>query len=1177
MTSPITLVNDLTPRDQFTGNGVQTTYSIDWAARTSADVAVEFNAGDAPNIGYTFNPSALNDDAGFDVIFNSPPPDGTIITVYRRGTLERQANYGQQKQFTAATVNAEFADYMLRLQELKRDLQRTLRLPISDPAAQLVIPDKATRSGKYATYDENGNPSVSGDADDSTSTAGTDWGSDYGLVYDGETDQAEALQAVLTAALAASRRVVRLISNEGALVIGARVKVPAGVTLDTSQIKVNYVDDGELSIFGDYEELPETSLFRLAADAEPGDTTITVDASDYGSYALLAADSFQVLRGENDINGNAIQRHEYRQVGAINDAGGITALVITIDPPIPDDQGTFTPINVGSAWEPGETGVDRSLVTVRTASLLAGNVARGDLSFDVADGSLFTAGAVAMLQDDRLASDPGTPTEGQPMRQEMVRIRSISTNTITLEKRVSRDFLTASNAALIKINAVENAHIIGGRVERVEASPASPASRRHAALMYFADRCSISGIDLDEDTHTYSLRGQAARATRSIDCKIFGVRRVGPKNTSAGDGVGIGNFYSTDTEMWGNYTERCRHGMQNQGSTRANRHDNLGVNNLINTLDDHGIYETDSWDHDNKAVGGGSLAADSTQQLGATYGNTRWLAGSHFAVCENNVFLNFAGTSDGGVAIRQASGDALIRGNKFAKCTTGVRVLRDSRGGQNVTTDVVIRDNHFRNCTTNVSADGGLADWAVDVTYSGTTARPVSILASNGREYSTDTTKLGGSEPTHTDSGETDDWTDLGAAVNGISGLRVYGNDPGSGSDSIDSATITGLVENAEAVAFDNTASGMAAANVQAAIDERVTIVKTAAGWTADVTTVLAAGALGLESDTSKFKFGNGSDLWSGLSYAVAGTEHDAVTIAKTQPDPETSSFTLGSTQTETALSGQVILDKRFVTVDPAAAVDITLNSAFDLGEEWYIYVVDEDYTTTLVREHPQIDFVGDVENGSAIITNIGDKTGIENGYTIDLTYFPAATTVVDKDYASTSIQVSAVATGSTTPTADLTLDAGPQGTINGVQGDFVLRKGWSAVKLLGKAFGADVLARGDIAGGGGPFTQTTITATTNTNMAGEHFGKSVLVTSASGTPTYTFLTEANYGAAIQPGTWIKFFWDGAATSFTFVQGSGTTLTYPDSQTLAMIAKGVVTAEYLGSEEWVLSGALVLA
>jgi hypothetical protein len=629
-----------------------------------------------------------------------------------------------------------------------------------------------------------------------TSDGSGSTGSTYGLLYDG-TDQSEALQTVLDAAGESAavygHQVIKLTSNDGPLYINARIKVPSNVTLDTSSIYVNLGADGELSIFGEYEELPEENLFRLADDAEPGDTTITIDASDYGSHTLLVADAFCVLRGENDINGNAIQRHEFRIVSK-NDSGGISSLVLTIDPPIPDDQGTFTPVNEGSAWEPGETGIDRSLVTVRTTSLLAGNVDRGDLSFDVADGSVFTAGSVAMLQDDRLASDPGTPDDGQPIRQEMVRIRSISTNTITLENTLSRDFLTSENAVLIKIIPVENAHIIGGPIELIEAASVSPASRKHTTLMYFADRCSISGIILDEDAHTYSIRGQAVRATRSMECDIFDNTRIGPKNTSSGDGVGIGNFYSTNTRMWGNYTERCRHGMQNQGSTRANRHNNIGVNNLINTLDDHGVYETDTWDHDNRMVGGGSLAFGSTQQLGATYGNTRWLSGSHFAVCKDNVFVGFADGSNGGIAVRQASGDVLISGNKFAACTTGVRILRDSRGGQTVTTDVVVRDNHFRDCTTNVSADGGLDDWAVDVTYSGTAARPVSILASNGREYSTDTTKLGGSEPSHTDSGETDDWTDLGEAINGINGLRVYHNDAGSGADSIDTVTITGLV-----------------------------------------------------------------------------------------------------------------------------------------------------------------------------------------------------------------------------------------------------------------------------------------------------------------------------------------------------------------------------------------------
>lgn len=766
MTSPITTINELTPRDQFTANGTQTTFSVDWPARQTADVVVEFNSGESPSIGYTFDPSNLNDDEGFSVIFNSPPPSGTVITVYRRGALERQANYGQQKAFTAATVNAEFADQMLRIQELKRDLNRTLRLPISDPAAQLVLPAQADRASKYFTFDENGNPSVSGEADSGSSgSAAGDWGSDYGLVFDGETDQAEALQAVLDAAVVASRRVVRLRSNEGALVIGARVKVPAGVVLDTSQIEVHYIDDAELAIFGEYEELPETNLFRLAADAEPGDTTITVDASDYGSHTLLAADAFGVLRGENDANGNAIQRHEFRIVSK-DAGGGISALVLTIDPPIPDDQGTFTPINEGSAWEPGDSGIDRSLITVRTASLLAGNVARGDISFDVADGSLFSAGGVAMLQDDRLASDPGTPDDGQPIRQEMVRIRSVATNTVTLEQRVGRDFLTSENAVLIKVNAVKDAHIVGGKIKRIEASPASPASRKHGALIYFGDRCSISGIDLDEDLHTYSLRGQAARATRSIDCKIFNVRRVGPKNTSSGDGNGIGNYYSTNTEIFGCYTERCRHGMTNQGSTRANRHDNLGVNNLINTLDDHGVYETDTWDHDNRVYGGGSLAADSTQQLGATYGNTRWHEGSHWAVSENNVFVNFFGTSDGGVAVRPGTTD-LVERNIYTKCRLPVRVNADRRAPGKQIARIVVSGTVLDDPDVAVSIDGQMPAWESEAAIAGTTARPTYLEdESRTRLYSTtDTGNLGTENPTHTD----------GTVANGDADLTYVG------------------------------------------------------------------------------------------------------------------------------------------------------------------------------------------------------------------------------------------------------------------------------------------------------------------------------------------------------------------------------------------------------------------
>lgn len=42
----------------------------------------------------------------------------------------------------------------------------------------------------------------------------------------------------------------------------------------------------------------------------------------------------------------------------------------------------------------------------------------------------------------------------------------------------------------------------------------------------------------------------------------------------------------------------------------------------------------------------------------------------------------------------------------------------------------------------------------------------------------------------------------------------------------------------------------------------------TAANWTS-VNPVLAAGEMGFETDTNKFKFGNGTSTWTALPYAV--------------------------------------------------------------------------------------------------------------------------------------------------------------------------------------------------------------------------------------------------------------------------------------------------------------------
>jgi len=62
----------------------------------------------------------------------------------------------------------------------------------------------------------------------------------------------------------------------------------------------------------------------------------------------------------------------------------------------------------------------------------------------------------------------------------------------------------------------------------------------------------------------------------------------------------------------------------------------------------------------------------------------------------------------------------------------------------------------------------------------------------------------------------------------------------------------------------------------------------TAAQWTS-ANPVLSAGEMGIETDTRKFKFGNGTTSWSGLFYASSGGSLDgAFFVSETEPSGPT-------------------------------------------------------------------------------------------------------------------------------------------------------------------------------------------------------------------------------------------------------------------------------------------------
>jgi hypothetical protein len=799
----IVTVNDIEPRSQFTANGTQTSFPCDWAVRATDDVVVRFGEDEDPGIGYTFDPANLNTDDGFEVVFNSPPASGTLITVYRTRDLSRQTNYGQQNEFKAATVNAELADFMLRLQELRRDLNRTVRLPITDPSGQMVLPGKTTRALKYLSFDANGNPATSvstPDAEEIDAGSAGEWGSDYDLTFDsdglgGGTDQTEALNAVL---LANTGKYVRLRKPDGApgrLLIAGTVDAPESTlhtALDISQVDIDFGAYGRIFPQGKIAEASaDNPRIKLAANALAGATTLYLDLTVADNGDDVAVGKLLIIRGEKDASGVAIDKEEHI-IETVTNTGALTRTITISSPGLAVGYDIEYP---GSAWTPDD-GTDKTRISIAVGSLLTGNSAEGARVISVADGSIFAAGEYALLRSNAKVS-PNDP-DSIPYGEEPVKVHSVSSNDVTLEAPAGRAFLTADTAGLYKLDG-RKFSVIGGRGV-LRSVAVAPVDRR---IDWVGGQYLVGGefrkIRIDVAGATANDKAGAGISLR----RCYGVRVVDPDirgraNTGAGDGNGVFIGYSTDCRVERGYLERCRHGVLFQGGNRLTAERVAAANCYTNAFDMHGAGEFYPKFSDCEAVGGPDNAPDSTQQGGATVGNTRWQAGTHHAVIHGCRFIGFdAGSSDFGIIVRPASTDVLIADNVIAQCDTGIRVSHHDRAGEITTSDIAIVGNRMRDVDTPLSLFGNNTLWTTGASVLGTATRPYYWRASNGRLYSTTQTgTTGATEPTHTSGDASDDnitWTHVGLVEPRITGVTVSGNDLGTGTNSIAHDGIDGI------------------------------------------------------------------------------------------------------------------------------------------------------------------------------------------------------------------------------------------------------------------------------------------------------------------------------------------------------------------------------------------------
>ncbi len=286
-------ISDLTPRKQYTADGVQTQFTYPFPIFKNTDLDV-FLDETAQSVGYSI--SGAGQDLGGEVTFDTAPSAGTAVTLRRRLTIERTSDFQESGAFSAKVINDELDILTAALQQVADDDTRTVSRPAtSTESYALQWPDGATTDPRVLT--------VSSDTGLEFGPATTEIVAAQVYAANAQTAQAAAESARTGAETAAS--------NAGIQASAAASSATAAAAAAASNLfsRVSEKATGD----SPYAVVPDTDDGTLFTVADDGNVTFALPAiataGEGERYGFLRAGASHIVtlqrNGSDTINGVA--------------------------------------------------------------------------------------------------------------------------------------------------------------------------------------------------------------------------------------------------------------------------------------------------------------------------------------------------------------------------------------------------------------------------------------------------------------------------------------------------------------------------------------------------------------------------------------------------------------------------------------------------------------------------------------------------------------------------------------------------------------------------------------------------------------------------------------------------------------------------------------------------------
>lgn len=599
MTTPIASIADREPVSVITASGAQRTFDIDWPIRSAEHVIISLSQSNEDGDGLSYELQGVNDDAGFKIVFDVAPLEGTVVTVRRTTPFERTTGYAGMpaRQFSPAGLDAEFNDQLLRMQEMRRDL----RLKLTRPATW--------QAGKYLRMTdvegvlEGADAEAAAPDDDTPNNDVVLYPADIGLDATPGVDNTSLLNTAIETLSAGGGG--EIVLDGRAYEFQGRVLVRSFVT--ARNLKARLGPTAGIDIAG-RKKVAHTGI-RLVSAATAAATTMVWDTAPLGggpisSYARIGSPI-------SIVDGIA---QESNTVTAIDDG----ARTVTLANGLQYDYST-----------------DGATVTIEVAARCATNAGpRTDqIAIEAADIALLAIGDWVMIEDDRR-------TGGATTYLEIRQIVDIAGNTVFLSGQLRRQYLTAQRARLTVLEPARRAALIGPSFECIGVASAT----RYDSLCEV--RYALDSVVIGAEypgTDSVGRRGNNIRIHKSYNCHAIDCSGRNPLYTDEGEGnIGV-IAYSTLCSMVRLYAQGARHGGQFIAATECAFLDGSSIDTLLTGFEGHGMNSVGCLIRA-KDITFASRTA-SASNVAIVWGNATWLDGDHESLALDTRLGPFQGNS----------------------------------------------------------------------------------------------------------------------------------------------------------------------------------------------------------------------------------------------------------------------------------------------------------------------------------------------------------------------------------------------------------------------------------------------------------------------------------------------------------------------------------------------------